>query len=146
MAPLNPYTPSATAPAPAPPDALPAALPPALAVPSPLGQSDKTKEGRLTAIKYINQWLEQNEYPQFDKLTLEDVEGDNLYVMVLNIGLWFARVNFPTRQNTFLANSSKDTIFKNMKECFKEKFGREHDLFKDDRADTWFAEIKGRLQ
>jgi len=100
----------------------------------------------VTAIKYINQWLEQNEYPQFDKLTLEDVEGDNLYVMVLNIGLWFARGNFPTRQNTFLANSSKDTIFKNMKECFKEKFGREHDLFKDDRADTWFAEIKGRLQ
>ena len=130
----NPYAPSASAPAPAP--ALPAA---SLPVPGPLGQSEKTKEGRVTAIKYINQWLEQNEYPLFDELTLEWVEGDNLYIMVLNIGHWFARGNFPTRQNTFLANSSKDTIFKNMKECFKEKFGREHDLFKDD---TWFAEIK----
>ncbi len=47
-----------------------------------------------------------------------------------------------TRQHTYLASSSKDTIFKNIKECFKEKFGRVHPLFIQDPASTWFAEIK----
>ena len=99
--------------------AAPASAPAPLAAHRPLGMSDKTNAGRGTAIRYINEWSQQNDYPLFNDLSLEDLEGDHLPVRILNIGHWLARGNFVTRQHTYLAISSKETIFKNIKECFK---------------------------
>ena len=109
-----------------------------------LGLACKTLEGHAAAINYINQSLQEINFPELDQLTEEHVEGVNFSNLFENIGIWFSSTCFRTNQNTWLGNVSKEEQFKRMKEVFKRRFPT-HKVFAPNQHD-WFAELRGRFK
>ena len=55
-----------------------------------LGLACKTLEGHAAATNYINQFLQENNFPELDQLTEEHVEGVNFSNLFENTGIWFS--------------------------------------------------------
>ena len=104
-----------------------------LALPAGKKKAEKTAEGYSGGLLYINKFLNEKKFPQFCDLTEEHVEGDHMANFLDNIFHWFATTSFKIPSG-WLANSSKETRFKQIKQVFKEKFSR-HELMHNE--DYW---------
>ena len=103
-----------------------------------------TLEGHATATNYINQFLQENNFPDLDQLTEEHMKGVNLSNLFENIGIWFSSSCFRTNQNTWFGNVYIKKQFKRMKEVFKCRLPT-HKVFAPIQHD-WFAELKIRFK
>ena len=93
-------------------------------------KSQKTAIGYRGAIVYINKWLALKDFPQFCDLTDEHVQEDHLSNFLDNIYHWFATTSFPNPTG-YMANTSKDTKFSQIKQVFKNSFPT-HSLWKNE--------------
>jgi len=66
-----------------------------------------TERGYKNAKRYINMYLKDKQFPEFDQLTETDVEGDHLGNFIENIFLWLAMTQIKTQQGLWMATSGK---------------------------------------
>ena len=122
-----------------------------------LGRSKKAEEARATARLWIKKYLKSNvesdegdlycnmNYPRsFDDFRYAHIEGEGLQQFLNAFGLWLAGNKFWTRQNTWLAVSSKEDYFKNVKEVLKDKYPQ-HYLFNPGMPDAWFTKMNNHF-
>jgi len=104
-------------------------------VPAPLGLSSKkapsTGDGYDSAKKYVDKFFKLRDYPLFDELTDEDVEGEHLAHYMENFFHWLATNNHEYKPGMYLMPSGKETKYYQTISIFQDKF-KEHNLWKND--------------
>eukprot|EP00956_Cyclotella_meneghiniana_P010823 scaffold15136_cov77-Cyclotella_meneghiniana.AAC.1 len=94
-------------------------------------KASSTAAGYKQAKRYINIYLKEKEFDEFDNLTETDLEGDHLKNFIENIYLWLASTQFKTHQGLWMAQSGKEKLFSQMKQVWKYKCNNRPDVIGD---------------
>ena len=70
-----------------------------------------TQRGYDNAKRYINMYLNEKQFPEFDNLTETDVEGDHLVNFMENIYLWLAVTQIKTQHGLPMVTSGKQIFY-----------------------------------
>ena len=115
----------------------------------PIGEADKTYDGKIVAIRLFNKYQQQKGYPLFQDLTQEDVESDNLQNIIRRFAGWLATFNKPKFHNeyfkpkativgkcvSYLEPCTKRKYLERLKAVLKDKFKKHPDW--NDQNEWW---------
>ena len=130
-------------------------LPHIAGAPGRLGLSDKAIGQRKLGLRWMqlyaqshgneNQVYTNNNYPQcLTVLTLEHIENEHVVTFLETAGMWLASNKFWTLRKSWLANKSKEDIFKVWIENIKDRFPS-HPLVQHGDGRNWFPGVKRRF-